>query len=58
MPITIDPNLCEETGSCAMVCPENVIEIQDNKPVILNNPACTSCWKCAESCPSGAIDVD
>jgi Fe-S-cluster-containing hydrogenase component 2 len=26
--------------------------------VILNNLACTSCWKCAESCISGAIDVD
>jgi len=58
MPITIDANLCEETGACAMVCPEDVISIQDSKPVIVNNPACTSCWKCAEACPSGAIDVD
>jgi ferredoxin len=24
----------------------------------VNNLACTSCWKCAESCISSAIDVD
>jgi Fe-S-cluster-containing hydrogenase component 2 len=26
--------------------------------VIIDNPACTSCWKCAENCVSGAITVD
>jgi ferredoxin len=26
--------------------------------VVINNAACTSCWKCAESCISSAIDVD
>ena len=58
MPIVIDADQCENTGVCAMVCPEDVIEISDGRPVIVNNPACTSCWKCAESCISGAIDVD
>jgi Fe-S-cluster-containing hydrogenase component 2 len=41
-----------------MVCPEGIIEMKDNRPLILNNAACTSCWKCAESCVSSAIDVD
>ena len=58
MPITIDTDQCESTGVCALVCPEDIIEIRDSKPWILNNAACTSCWKCAESCISGAIDVD
>jgi ferredoxin len=26
--------------------------------VVVNNMACTSCWKCAESCVSAAINVD
>jgi len=56
--ISIDMNSCEQTGACAIVCPEDVIEIQDMKPAIVNNKACTNCWKCAENCPSGAIDVD
>jgi hypothetical protein len=25
---------------------------------VVNNLACTSCWKCAESCVSSAIDID
>ena len=56
--ITIDTDACETSGVCSMVCPEDVIEHKDGRPVIVNNLACTSCWKCAESCVSGAIDVD
>jgi len=56
--ISIDTNRCESTGVCEMVCPEAVIEIGNGVPVIVNNMACTSCWKCAESCVSNAIDVD
>ena len=58
MGISIDNDRCESTGVCAIVCPEDVIEFRDSRPVILNNMACTSCWKCAESCISSAIDVD
>lgn len=58
MPITIDTDQCESSGVCEMVCPEGVIEYTDGHPKIINNLACTSCWKCAESCVSGAIDVD
>jgi len=58
MAITIDSDACESTGVCALVCPEEIIEIVNSRPVVVNNLACTSCWKCAESCISSAIDVD
>jgi len=58
MTISIDSDACESTGVCAMVCPEDIIEIKNEYPVIINNMACTSCFKCAESCISGAIDID
>ena len=58
MPITIDSDACESTGVCALVCPEEIIENVNSRPVVVNNMACTSCWKCAESCISSAIDVD
>lgn len=58
MPIVIDTDQCESSGACELVCPEDVIEIRDGRPVVINNLACTSCWKCAEVCIAGAIDVD
>lgn len=58
MAIVIDTDQCESSGACELVCPEDVIEMRDSRPVVVNNLACTSCWKCAEVCVSGAIDVD
>jgi MinD superfamily P-loop ATPase len=58
MTISIDTEQCESTGVCAIVCPEDIIEIRNSLPVIINNLACTSCWKCAENCVSAAITVD
>ncbi len=58
MTIAIDADRCESTGVCVMVCPEEVIDFTSSRPVIINNMACTSCWKCAENCISAAITVD
>lgn len=58
MRIDIDPDLCEGTGVCAMVCPEEIIEMKNNRPVVINALACTSCWKCAENCVATAITLD
>ena len=58
MPLTIDTDQCESTGVCAMVCPEDVLDFTDGRPVIINKLACTTCWKCVEGCASGAIELD
>jgi NAD-dependent dihydropyrimidine dehydrogenase PreA subunit len=58
MAITIDQDLCEGAGTCAVVCPEDVLEFKDGRPIILNNMACTNCYICVENCASGAIEVD
>ncbi len=56
--ISIDHDICEGSGVCAMVCPEDVIDFQANKPVLVKPQACTSCWICVENCASGAIELD
>lgn len=58
MALTIDSDACESSGVCVMVCPEDVLEIREGKPVIINRLACTSCWICVENCTAGAIDID
>jgi NAD-dependent dihydropyrimidine dehydrogenase PreA subunit len=57
MAITIDEDLCEGTGVCSMVCPEDVIEFVSSRPMIVRNGACTNCWICVENCVSGSIEV-
>ena len=58
MTVKIDTDVCESTGVCAMICPEDIIEMRNSRPVVINATACTSCFKCAESCISSAIEVD
>jgi NAD-dependent dihydropyrimidine dehydrogenase PreA subunit len=58
MAISIDYDLCESTGVCAAVCPEEVFEHRNGQTSVLQPDACTSCWICVEQCVSGAIELD
>jgi len=58
MAISIDYDLCESTGACAMICPENVFEHGNGHTSIVDAGACISCWLCVEQCVSGAIELD
>lgn len=44
---------CTGCGVCARRCPENAIEIKDNRSVRDNNK-CNLCGKCADFCPNNA----
>ena len=56
--VRIDYDICESTGCCAMVCPEDVLAHDKGKTRIINVVACTSCWICVDNCVSGAIEID
>ncbi len=58
MALSIDYDLCEASGVCAMVCPEEVFEHLTGRTTIVKPEACTYCWICAENCASGAISLD
>ncbi len=58
MKVLIDPDLCENSGCCATVCPESVFELVDGRINVINAPACTNCWICVDNCVAGAIAVD
>jgi NAD-dependent dihydropyrimidine dehydrogenase PreA subunit len=58
MAVTIDQDLCEASGCCAMVCPEDVIEHEDGLTMIVDQARCTECWICVDNCVAGAIEID
>ena len=58
MGVTIDQDLCESTGCCAMVCPEDVLEHENGNTSIVNPSSCTDCWICVDNCIAGAIAID
>lgn len=55
--VRIDYDICENTGVCAMVCPEDVLEFKNGHTAIIKAQACTECWICVENCVSGAIEI-
>jgi NAD-dependent dihydropyrimidine dehydrogenase PreA subunit len=58
MRVKIDYDLCENTGCCADVCPEDCLEHTAGRTHVTKPEACTSCWICVDNCVSGAIEVD
>lgn len=56
--VIIDPNVCEGTGVCEQVCPEDVFVHNDGVTRVVRSTACTYCWICVENCVSNAITLD
>jgi len=46
---------CVGCGKCARLCPLNVIELVDGKPV-WNGKGCAHCMSCIQNCPTEAIE--
>jgi len=55
--IRIDYDLCDNTGACAMVCPEDVIDLRNGHSTVVKAEACTECWLCVENCATGAVEI-
>ena len=55
--VRIDYDLCEATGVCAEVCPEDVLEHVNGNTRVIAPQKCTECWLCVENCVSGAIEI-
>ena len=55
--IDINRKWCKGCGICAAFCPKKVLEIQDDKAVVVNGEACIGCMMCELRCPDIAIQV-
>jgi len=58
--VVIDYDACDGVsacGECIEACPMNVLDEEDDKPVVVNPDDCTGCGLCEQACPNGAIEV-
>ena len=56
--ITLNSAACTGCGTCAKVCPQGVIGMQDKKAFLAFEERCMECGACQLNCPTGAITVD
>jgi len=53
----IRPELCSDCGECLAACPEALIRLTPQGPVI-EQGECLSCGRCARVCGTGAIEME
>jgi NADPH-dependent glutamate synthase beta subunit-like oxidoreductase/NAD-dependent dihydropyrimidine dehydrogenase PreA subunit len=55
----VDPELCRGCGSCADVCPEGAVRLEETTRGVASSWVeagfCTACGNCVAECPTGAI---
>lgn len=57
MPPIIDKQKCTHCGTCAQICPLDVIRMQNQKPVIKYPYECWHCRACVKECRVNAIRI-
>lgn len=51
-----DGGKCAGCGTCAKICPNGAVSMEDGKPV-WNSEKCTFCGKCVNFCPAGIREI-
>ncbi|MCP4346216.1 MAG: 4Fe-4S dicluster domain-containing protein [Desulfobacterales bacterium] len=53
----LDIEKCVGCGMCIIVCPHDVLAMNDRHVRIKNRDACMECGACARNCPADAVTV-
>jgi ferredoxin len=55
--LALDSEKCVGCGMCLLVCPQEVLSMQNGSAAIENRDHCMECGACARNCPTEAITV-
>jgi NAD-dependent dihydropyrimidine dehydrogenase PreA subunit len=55
--LALDREKCVDCGICLIVCPHDVIALNNGHAQIENRDACMECGACARNCPTEAVTV-
>jgi len=56
--LALDQEKCVGCGTRTVVCPHEVILLDNGKARIEHRDACMECGACAQNCPNAALSVD
>ncbi|MCX7704173.1 MAG: 4Fe-4S binding protein [Planctomycetota bacterium] len=54
----VDIEACTGCGACTEVCLYEVLEVRDEKIVIVQPDECVECGACADECPNEVLEVE
>lgn len=55
MKIEVDKELCTACKTCVEMCPEEVLEMNGDQPVMAQPDDCIECGSCEVNCEEGAL---
>ena len=57
MKIEINEKWCKGCAICTVMCPKEVLKIENDKAVVVKEEECVGCKQCEYHCPDFAITV-
>lgn len=57
MPPVIDTDKCSGCGMCVEDCPNEVLEMKNDKSTVKEADECVECGVCVDNCPEEAITL-